>query len=136
MAARWTELDTIPTSSSAPSNGRITSELGSDQSVWRRWLAGFFRLAASLVPEYLVLILLLGAVRAWFFPQPLQGHVVINGFWSMLMLASAGTLFAIPTASEIPIIQTMMATGLGVAPAAALLVTLPTIKFAFSGNDG
>ena len=66
-----------------PSNGRFTSELGSDQSVW------------------LVLILLLGTVRTWLFPQPLQGHVVINGFWPMLMLASAGTLFAIPTAAEI-----------------------------------
>jgi hypothetical protein len=54
---------------------------------------------ASLIPEYLVLILLPGAVRAWLFPQPLQGRIVINGFWPMLMLASAGTLFAIPTAS-------------------------------------
>lgn len=44
------------------------------------------------------------------------------------MLASAGALFAIPTAAEIPIVQTMMAAALGLAPAAALLVTLPTIS--------
>jgi uncharacterized membrane protein YraQ (UPF0718 family) len=93
VAARWTELDTIPVSSSAPSNGRITSELGSDQSVWRRWLAGFFRLAASLIPEYLVLILLLGAVRAWLFPQPLQGHIVINGFWPDVDAGQRGHAF-------------------------------------------
>jgi uncharacterized protein len=36
--------------------------------------------------------------------------------------------FAIPTAAEIPIVQTKMVAGLRVAPAAALLVTLPTIS--------
>ena len=34
----------------------------------------------------------------------------------------------IPTAAEIPILQTMMSFGLGVGPAAALLVTLPTVS--------
>lgn len=43
-------------------------------------------------------------------------------------LAVAGTLFVIPTAAEIPIIQTLMAFGLGVGPAAAFLITLPAVS--------
>jgi uncharacterized protein len=34
----------------------------------------------------------------------------------------------IPTAAEIPIIQTMMSFGLGTGPAAALLLTLPVVR--------
>lgn len=43
-------------------------------------------------------------------------------------LAIAGTLFVIPTAGEIPIVQTLMALGLGVGPAAALLTTPPPVS--------
>ena len=34
----------------------------------------------------------------------------------------------IPTAAEIPILQTMMLAGMGIAPALALLVTLPAVS--------
>jgi len=40
----------------------------------------------------------------------------------------AGCLFVIPTAAEIPIIQTMMMAGMGTAPALALLITLPAVS--------
>ena len=40
----------------------------------------------------------------------------------------AGTLFVIPTAGEVPIIQAMLSLGMGVGPAAALLMTLPPIS--------
>lgn len=46
----------------------------------------------------------------------------------MILLAFAGMLFVIPTAAEIPIVQTMMAFGLGTGPASALLVTLPAVS--------
>ena len=39
-----------------------------------------------------------------------------------------GTLFVIPTAAEIPIVQTMMALGMGTGPAVALLMTLPSVS--------
>ena len=42
--------------------------------------------------------------------------------------AIVGTLFVIPTAAEIPIVQTMMALGMGTAPAVALLMTLPSVS--------
>lgn len=37
-------------------------------------------------------------------------------------------LFVIPTAGEVPIIQAMLSLGMGVGPAAALLMTLPPIS--------
>ncbi len=48
-------------------------------------------------------------------------------FWVVAM-AIAGCLFVIPTAAEIPIVQTMMLAGNGFAPALALLITLPAVS--------
>jgi uncharacterized membrane protein YraQ (UPF0718 family) len=46
----------------------------------------------------------------------------------VIALAVAGMLFVIPTAAEIPIVQTMMLAGMGAAPALALLITLPAVS--------
>jgi uncharacterized membrane protein YraQ (UPF0718 family) len=46
----------------------------------------------------------------------------------VIAMAVAGCLFVIPTAAEIPIVQTMMLAGMGTAPALALLITLPAIS--------
>ena len=48
----------------------------------------------------------------------------------VVAMAVAGCLFVIPTAAEIPIVQTMMLAGMGTAPALALLMTLPAVSFA------
>lgn len=95
-------------------------------NLWLRWLRAFWRLSIRLVPEYLVLVLLLGAARAWLFPAATvtAGN---SSAWT-IAVAVAGMLFVIPTAGEIPIVQTLMAFGLGVAPAAALLTTLPPVS--------
>lgn len=90
------------------------------------WASAFFRLAVRLLPEYIVLVFALGMVRAWFFPAmtPDIGHA----FWLAPALAAAGTLFVIPTAGEVPIIQVLQQFGLGGAGAAALLITLPAVS--------
>ena len=44
------------------------------------------------------------------------------------VLAAAGTLFVIPTAGEVPIIQVLQQFGLGSSGAAALLITLPAVS--------
>ena len=46
----------------------------------------------------------------------------------IVAFAVAGMLFVIPTAGEVPIIQAMLALGMGVGPAGALLLTLPPIS--------
>src|SRR5262249_27215138 len=90
------------------------------------WRDGFLRLAVQLVPEYAVLVFALGMMRAWFFPEltPANGH----SFWLAPVLAATGTLFVIPTAAEVPIIQVLQQFGLGGAAAAALLITLPAVS--------
>jgi uncharacterized membrane protein YraQ (UPF0718 family) len=91
----------------------------------RRWLEALWQLSRGLIPEYVVIVLALGAARAWLFPTVTAGA---HGLLWTLGLSAAGTLFVIPTAGEIPIVQTLMGFGLGVAPAAALLTTLPPVS--------
>lgn len=119
--------------------GRLTGETSSTNSVmndrkpepekgnlFARWLRSFLRLTLESLPIYLVMVIILGAFRAWIFPEvdPLWA----DSLWVTAFLAVAGALFIIPTAAEIPIIQTMMYFGLGSGPAAALLVTLPAVS--------
>ncbi|MHB8455267.1 MAG: permease [Acidiferrobacterales bacterium] len=89
-----------------------------------RWVQEFITLTIRLVPEYLVLVLLLGAARAWLFPA-LGVH---HGIGWIVAMALAGTLFVIPTAGEVPIVQAMFALGMGVGPAGALIMTLPAVS--------
>ncbi|HSY29887.1 MAG TPA: permease [Burkholderiaceae bacterium] len=91
-----------------------------------RWFNILARMALRLMPEYIVLILLLGAVRAFLFPH--IGPDIGNSLGWIAAFAVAGTLFVIPTAGEVPIIQAMLSLGLGVGPAGALLMTLPPIS--------
>lgn len=90
----------------------------------RSWLKRFATLFLGLIPEYLILVLLLGAARAWLFPTV---GPVVELQWIVLM-AAAGLLFVIPTAGEVPIVQALLALGVGAGPAAALMMTLPPVS--------
>ncbi|TKC92489.1 permease [Trinickia terrae] len=91
-----------------------------------RWLKLLAQMALRLVPEYVVLVLLLGAARAWLFPH--VGPEVDDALGWIVAFAIAGTLFVIPTAGEVPIVQAMLSFGVAAGPAAALLMTLPPIS--------
>jgi uncharacterized membrane protein YraQ (UPF0718 family) len=91
-----------------------------------RWLKLLGQMTLRLVPEYIVLVLLLGAARVFLFPH--IGPEVDNGIGWILAFAVAGTLFVIPTAGEVPIVQAMLSFGVAAGPAAALLMTLPPIS--------
>lgn len=104
---------------------REPQELESGASIWTLWLKSLWRLSKGVIPEYIILVCLLGAVRAWLFPAVTPA---VNGFAWTLLLAFTGTLFVIPTAGEIPVVQTLMSFGLGVGPSAALLTALPALS--------
>jgi len=91
-----------------------------------RWIEIFTRMSVRLIPEYIVIVLLLGAARAWMFPE--MGPEIGNQIGWIVALAVAGMLFVIPTAGEVPIIQAMLSLGMGVGPAGALLMTLPPVS--------
>jgi uncharacterized membrane protein YraQ (UPF0718 family) len=93
---------------------------------FKRWGQILGRMTLRIIPEYLILVMLLGAARAWLFP-----HIsadIGNDLWWIVAFAVAGMLFVIPTAGEVPIIQAMLSLGMGVGPAGALLMTLPPIS--------
>ena len=91
-----------------------------------RWARTLWQLFWNTIPVYLLAVLLLGAARVWLFPH-VDGAMSDSLLW-LVPLAIVGTLFVIPTAAEIPIVQTMMALGMGTAPAVALLMTLPSVS--------
>ncbi|WP_350648636.1 permease [Pseudomonas sp. HY13-MNA-CIBAN-0226] len=91
-----------------------------------RWGRTLWQLFWSTIPIYILAVLVLGAVRVWVFPH-IDGATANSLMW-LVPLAIIGTLFVIPTAAEIPIVQTMMTLGMGTAPAVALLMTLPSIS--------
>lgn len=91
-----------------------------------RWLNSVWAMLLQIVPAYIISVLLLGAGRAWLFPA--IGETAALSILAIVGFAVAGMLFVIPTAAEIPIIQSLMSFGLGTGPAAALLLTLPSVS--------
>ncbi len=91
-----------------------------------RWGRALWTLFWSTIPVYILAVLLLGAARVWLFPHA-DGAIDNSLLWVVAM-AIVGCLFVIPTAAEIPIVQTMMVAGMGIAPALALLITLPAVS--------
>ena len=92
----------------------------------RAWIRGVIRWAVRLTPEYLVMVGLLGAARAFLFTDGVLragDHPL-----ALIGLAAAATLFVIPTAGEVPIVQTMLASGVGAEPAGILLLTLAPLS--------
>ncbi|MBD0379650.1 permease [Paenibacillus sedimenti] len=95
-------------------------------SLLLKWLKSIWSMILRIVPAYIIAVLLLGACRAWLFPT--VGEASGNSILLIAGFAIAGMLFVIPTAAEIPIIQSFMSFGLGTGPAAALLLTLPSVS--------
>ena len=91
-----------------------------------RWLRSLFGLSIRLLPEYILIMGVLGAARVFLFPT--MGPEIGNNIAAIVGLAIAGMLFAIPTAGEIPVIQSMLGFGVGAGPAGALLMTLAPLS--------
>jgi uncharacterized protein len=95
-------------------------------TAFSRWIKLLGKMSVRLIPEYIVLVLLLGAARAWLFPH--IGPDIGNSLFWIFAFAVAGMLFVIPTAGEVPIIQAMLSLGMAAGPAGALLMTLPPVS--------
>lgn len=91
-----------------------------------RWMKSAGSMILYIVPAYILSVLLMGAIKVWLFPHISEAGA--NSLVTVIGFAIAGMIFVIPTAAEIPIIQTFISFGLGGGPAAALLITLPSIS--------
>jgi uncharacterized membrane protein YraQ (UPF0718 family) len=91
-----------------------------------RFARGLLGLSVGLLPEYLLMLFVLGLFRGWIFP--IGASTSHSEALSLLIAAGLGTLVVIPTAGEIPILQGLAAIGVGAAPIGALLITLPAIS--------
>jgi uncharacterized membrane protein YraQ (UPF0718 family) len=123
LAQRIARPDTLP----EPALDAVEAASAEPEgNVLRRWAASLWQLFWSTIPVYVVAVLVLGAARVWLFPH-IDGSFGEGLGW-LVPMAVVGTLFVIPTAAEIPIVQTLMTLGLGTAPAVALLMTLPSVS--------
>lgn len=121
FANRWASDEEIPED--------FMSDTFQDEehgNLFKRWMSVLFPLIRDTIPAYFIVVVILGAVRAWLFPA--IDTAWANSLLAVIGLAIAGTLFIIPTAGEIPIVQSLMAFGLGIGPGVALLMTLPAIS--------
>ena len=87
----------------------------------RRWLKSFAGMFIRIVPIYLITVYVIGLLQNVLDPSWVSESVI-----AIIVCAVIGTLFVIPTAAEIPIVQSFLAFGTG--PASALLLTLPSIS--------
>ncbi|ROP58097.1 hypothetical protein EDF81_3259 [Enterobacter sp. BIGb0383] len=109
-----------------PAPAELVEPQGTQGSFLSRWGQALWTLFWSTIPVYILAVLVLGAARVWLFPHA-DGAVDNTLLW-VIAMAIVGCLFVIPTAAEIPIVQTMMLAGMGMAPALALLITLPAVS--------
>ena len=90
-----------------------------------RFARALLRLCVVLVPEYLVLVLVIGATRGWLLDLIDPGH---RGLLLVVVAAFVGMLLVIPTAGEIPILQGLALLGVSSGVLGALLITLPAVS--------
>ncbi len=88
-----------------------------------RLLRSFLRLALVLVPEYLVVVFLIGLVGA-----PLGRALGHGGAVAVLVAAAGGLLLVLPTGGEIPILLGLAAAGASAGVLGALLLVLPALS--------
>jgi uncharacterized membrane protein YraQ (UPF0718 family) len=124
LVARFTARDEVPVE-------QVTGAAQTPAADWfatapERFARTLARLVLTLVPEYLVVVLAVGAFRGWLFP--LGGSTVHAGVLVVLVAAVVGTLLVIPTGGEIPVLQGLALAGVSLGGIGALLLTLPAVS--------
>ncbi len=109
-------LDPAP-GDAAPADAVPTAEIPG------RLLRSFGRLVLILVPEYLVVVFLVGLAG-----EPLGRLLGHGGVLAVLLAAAVGTLLVLPTGGEVPILLGLAAAGASPGVLGALLLVLPAFS--------
>ena len=102
------------------------STMDNQEHWFTSWMRALKDLIIDTIPAYLIVVFILGAVRAWLFPS--IDPATADSLLLVIAFAFAGALFVIPTAAEIPIVQALLVLGLGIGPSISLLMTLPALS--------
>ncbi|MFP5022416.1 permease [Pseudonocardia phyllosphaerae] len=124
LVARFTEGRTLPAEITGEGTPATATEPRPGNAA-TRFLRALARTALIIVPEYLVIVLLVGAFRGWLLPLD---AATASGLLFVLVAAVLGTLVVIPTAGEIPVLQGLALAGVAAGPLGALLITLPIVS--------
>lgn len=115
----------LPTNDSKPINDSKPDDEFALGQAPLRFAKALSRLVLVLIPEYFIVVLLIGAFGGWLFPMSTGSANQSLAIAASLIL---GTLLVIPTAGEIPLAQGLSAAGFGIGVIGALLVTLPAVS--------
>lgn len=118
-AGRFADRDKLAAVVPPPDAGERNPEVTGP--LWLRWVKSVAGMAIRIVPTYVVSVFLVGLLQQLMLPSWAS-----EGAAAIVLFAVIGTLFVIPTAAEIPIVQSFLAIDRG--SAAALLVTLPAVS--------
>lgn len=91
-----------------------------------RYVRSLVRFTVVLVPEYAVVVLVLGLITAT--ASDFGGLASRLGAAAVLVAAVSATLLVIPTGGEIPVIVAALAAGVGTHVTGVLLVALPALS--------
>ena len=84
------------------------------------------RYLVVIVPEYVILVLLVGLFAGWL--SDFTGLADHAGLFSLLIVGLIGAALVIPTGGEIPVIMGLTAAGASYGVAGVLLITLPALS--------
>lgn len=110
----------------APALAPIEREDRSLRTLGLAWMRELWNEMVAILPGYALIVFILGGLRAWLFPPDFTIHAA--GLGGMALVSLVGTLFVIPTAGEVPIVQMLLGHGMSVGAAVALIITLPAIS--------
>lgn len=87
------------------------------------YLSALARLAIVLVPEYFVVVLLVGSFNGALMPAARDA-----GIFAALAVAVVGTVLVVPTAGEVPVVLGLAAAGFSPLAAGAAMIALPALS--------
>jgi uncharacterized membrane protein YraQ (UPF0718 family) len=123
-AARWEERRMLVVTDD-PAADVATDQPVDVGSLPVRFAQALAALTTRLLPEFLVIVFVLGAFRSVLFPfdAGVPGVAILA-----VSLAIAGLLLPVPTGGEVAVVAAGLAAGMPVPVAAVLLVTLPMLS--------
>jgi uncharacterized membrane protein YraQ (UPF0718 family) len=115
----------LVTGTGQPEPGLAAVDGRRPEAAARRFVRALLRWCLILLPEYAVIVLVLGAFRGWVLGL---SRIQQGGLLIVVLAAVVGTLLVIPTAGEIPILQGLALLGVSSGTLGALLITLPAVS--------